>query len=83
MNDVEPEIYVSKKDQEWRAYLAAAPLERLMILQNEWSVLGNDPKTRQQRTFLEGWMLELTIGMPEHPEWFGHNCLCDLCRSYA
>jgi hypothetical protein len=66
-------------DDDWIKYLKACRPQKLLMLQAEWEKETNS----NARSFLEGRMLELSIGLNEHPEGFEHGCLCDLCCSYA
>lgn len=59
-------------------YAALPAIKKLSVLASEW-----DEAKPTHKHYLEGRMLEVTIGMEEHPEWFNHNCLCDLCLSYS
>lgn len=51
--------------------------EVLRELYAEWD------EQRQNRPAIERRMMIATDGMAEHPEWWNHPCLCDLCRSYS
>jgi hypothetical protein len=73
-----------ENDGDMRPYLNASPEERLRILYDEMRELGRPaPLDDRQRAFYEGRMIELTVGMDEHPEWFDYGCLCAECRSSA
>lgn len=37
----------------------------------------------EDRIAIEAEMMEATEGLSEHPEWYDHACMCDLCKSYA
>lgn len=60
-------------------YSNAPAVDKLMWLQKEW----READSKHHRSFLEGRMMELTIGLEQHPEGFEHGCLCDLCCSYG
>jgi hypothetical protein len=49
--------------------------ERLRLLQEHWEAATD----QEGRAFFEGRMLEATIGLDDHPEWYGHGCLCHEC----
>lgn len=51
--------------------------DRLKVLVSQWEQSEDD----RQRGFFEGRMMEATIGMEEHPEWFQHGCSCNECLS--
>jgi hypothetical protein len=60
------------------AYSGLLANNRLRELVSLWK----SAKTDREKAFIEGRMLEATVDLEEHPEWFGHGCLCALCRSY-
>lgn len=72
MSDFEPNEPYKKSTSE----------EKLEILDAMWNAAtGRTASGRGQRAFIAGRMLEVTIGMPNHPEWFKHGCMCDECSS--
>ena len=63
----------------WAGYADKSPEERLSVLHDAW----NESTDLSQRRFFEGRMLEITVDMAEHPEWFDGGCVCALCCSYG
>ena len=60
-------------------YQAMTVENRLRYLAELWQ---NNKGSPYRRGFIEGRMIELTIGLEECPEDFHFGCLCDTCRSY-
>jgi hypothetical protein len=66
-----------ESDLIFQGYEDKSAEDRLRVLQTCWERADND----EQRNFLSGRMLEATVGMEEHPEWFEHGCLCQECMT--
>ena len=65
---------------ELQVYEAMDVASKIMQLQAERLAVPFDDSYK--RGFYEGRILELTIGLPEHPDGLEFGCLCDDCRSY-
>lgn len=77
MNDVHGAIEVTRND--WKNYEAKDPEERLKILAKHYGEASGE-----SRRFFEGRIIELTIDIDEHPDWFaelGYPCCCRECCS--
>lgn len=57
-------------------YAALSREERLRQL----DAMHRASSSERAKAFLEGRMLEVTIGLETHPYWFKHGCLCDDCQ---
>ncbi len=74
-SDNPPQLTADEADM--LAYIGADSEQRLRMLRVEWKNSTSD----RQRVFYEGRMLELTVDMDDHPDWFDLGCLCAECRS--
>lgn len=73
------EVDLNEATYDLEAYIAASPEERLRLLCDA----RRASKDERHQAFYEGRMMEVTVDMDEHPEWFDYGCLCALCCSYA
>ena len=64
---------------DFAAYNRGTQEDRLRIIQDAWNASTDD----HQKAFFEGIMFADSVGLEEHPEWFGHGCACDTCLSYG
>lgn len=60
-------------------YTGLSAEEKLRLLVADWKLAKDD----RQRAFYEGRMMEVTLAMNEHPEWFQFGCACRECCSYG
>lgn len=61
----------------FEGYEQMSPEGRLRVLVGFWE----RAEDAEKKAFFEGRMIEASIGMPEHPDWFDNACLCDECAS--
>ena len=64
-------------DDRFLAYENKTAEYRLRILA-DFRMKATDPR---QAGFFEGRMLEATIGMEQHPDWYEWGCLCHECQT--
>lgn len=67
-------------------YAKLSQLEKLACLTRARELpdpANPDYNVAENQAFLEGRMMEVTISIDEHPEWYEWDCLCGTCLEYG